>query len=122
VELAAKERVPWHELHCSRTAGAVWREMELLPREQRLAVLLHLRDPHGRTALPFFPIAGVATLQQIARALGIDDRALADLWRDLPMPDDQIAERLGVPRQRVINLRSSARKRLARRLRKEGLW
>lgn len=121
-EIAADDWVPWHELHRGRRADAVWREIKLLPREQRLVVLLHLRDSHRRTALRFFPITGVATLPEIAAAMGLNARALADLWRELPMPDEQIAERLGIPRQRVINLRSSARKRLARRLRKEGLW
>lgn len=120
-QLSAVEPVPWRELHSQRTARVVWREIQLLPLEQRLAVLLHLRDEWHSTALRFFPIAGVATLGDIAVAMGIDERALAELWRELPMPDSRIAERLGIPRQRVINLRSSARKRLARRLRKEGL-
>lgn len=120
-QLPSVECVPWRELHSQRTARAAWREIQLLPFEQRLAVLLHLRDEWHATALRFFPIAGVATLRDIAAAMGIDERALAGLWRELPMPDSRIAERLGIPRQRVINLRSSARKRLARRLRKEGL-
>jgi hypothetical protein len=43
--------------------------------------------------------------------------ALAALWNDLPLPDNALALRLGSPRQQVINLRMSARKRLANRLR-----
>jgi DNA-directed RNA polymerase specialized sigma subunit len=39
------------------------------------------------------------------------------LWRRLPVSDLEIAERLGVTRQQVINLRQAARQRLARGLR-----
>ena len=42
---------------------------------------------------------------------------LAALWPDLPLEDAAIAERLGLTRQQVINLRKSARARLGRRMR-----
>jgi hypothetical protein len=40
----------------------------------------------------------------------------AAMWNRLPLDDLTIAERLGVNRQRVINLRKSARERLTRRM------
>jgi predicted DNA-binding protein (UPF0251 family) len=43
---------------------------------------------------------------------------LAALWNDLPLEDLRIAEMLGISRQQVINLRKSARHRLARRVMK----
>ncbi len=40
---------------------------------------------------------------------------LARLWNDLPLDDITLAGHLGLTRQQVINLRSDARRRLARR-------
>jgi hypothetical protein len=42
---------------------------------------------------------------------------LRELWPTLPRDDQWIADRLGVTRRQVINLRKCARERLARRLR-----
>jgi DNA-binding CsgD family transcriptional regulator len=41
---------------------------------------------------------------------------LARIWKDLPLADQDIATRLDLNRQQVINLRKSARERLGRRL------
>jgi hypothetical protein len=41
---------------------------------------------------------------------------LSEIWGRLPVDDHTIAERLGLTRQQVINLRKSARARLARRM------
>jgi len=41
---------------------------------------------------------------------------LASLWNKLPLQDADIALLLGITRQQVINLRKSARERLARRV------
>jgi predicted DNA-binding protein (UPF0251 family) len=62
------------------------------------------------------PRTGTASLRVIADALDIPLPDLARLWHTLPLDDAQIAERLGVTRQQVINLRKSARDRLARRM------
>lgn len=94
-----------------------WVEIrQLLPR-QRAALLLNLRDAQGGNALDLFVLVGVATIRQIARALEMEAKSIARLWNDLPLSDAVIAERLGTTRQQVINLRKSARERLARRLR-----
>jgi CRP-like cAMP-binding protein len=58
----------------------------------------------------------VAGIRQIAEVLGIPIEEFAKLWNRLPLDDLAIAERLGVTRQRVINLRKSARERLTRRV------
>ena len=62
------------------------------------------------------PITGIATIHQIAEALDIPAEQFAVLWNRLPLDDATIADHLGVTRQQVINLRKSARERLARRL------
>jgi hypothetical protein len=47
----------------------------------------------------------------------MNEERLSALWNDLPADDRAIGEILACERQRVINLRMSARKRLANRMR-----
>lgn len=94
----------------------LWGEVSALPREQRRALLLNLRDASGRGVLDLFPLSGVAAVRDIARALEIPAEEMAALWNTLPLEDAVIAGFLGVKRQQVINLRMTARKRLARRM------
>jgi hypothetical protein len=94
----------------------LWGEIVELPKPQRLALLLNLRDGPASGALPEFPAAGVASLDAIAAALEWDAGELASRWQELPFDDDRIAALLGITRQQVINLRKAARARLARRL------
>jgi hypothetical protein len=93
----------------------LWSEITELPLKQRIALLLNLRDlQEGVIAL--LPVTGVATFRQIAEAVAMSAEEFAGLWNDLPLEDAAIAERLGMTRQQVINLRKSARARLARRI------
>jgi hypothetical protein len=94
----------------------LWEEIAELPARQRIALLLNLRDDHGGSALMLLPATGVASLRQIAAALEMEAEALARIWNDLPLADQQIAAQLKLTRQQVINLRKSARERLGRRL------
>jgi len=93
----------------------LWAEIATLPTNQRAALLLNLRDPDGGAALHAFPATGLVTHADLAGALDLDDRTLAELWDRLPLDDLAIAAQLGLSRQQVINLRKSARARLARR-------
>lgn len=93
----------------------LWDEIRLLPRQQRWALLLNLRDARGHAVLGLFPLTGVASIRQIAAVLEMPARELARLWRDLPLDDMDIAALLALTRQQVINLRKSARARLTRR-------
>jgi DNA-directed RNA polymerase specialized sigma24 family protein len=99
-----------------RFLEVVWDEVGRLPVRQRIALLLNLRDASGAGILWLMPIAGVATIRQIARVLEIHDAEFAALWRDIPIDDAAIGRRLGCTRQQVINLRVSARKRLLNRV------
>lgn len=94
----------------------LWEELQLLPPNQRAALLLNLKDAGGSGCITLFPATGVATLRQLAEALGMSADAFARLWNDLPLEDARIAELLGLTRQQVINARKSGRERLARRL------
>lgn len=95
---------------------AMWQEVLQLPPQQRVALLMNLRDPEGSDVITLFIVTGVATSADLAAALDLTELQLAELWMDLPLSDNAIADRLGIDRQRVINLRKSARERLARRL------
>lgn len=94
----------------------LWLEVQLLPPNQRAALLLNLRDAEGRGCIAMFLVTGVATLRQLAGALELTAERFAELWNDLPLEDQAIAELLGLTRQQVINARKSGRERLARRL------
>jgi RNA polymerase sigma factor (sigma-70 family) len=91
-------------------------EIQSLPIHQRAALLLNLRDQEGQELLTLLTEARAATLDQLAEALGISATKLAQLWNRLPIQDAEIAQELGLSRQQVINLRVSARRRLARRM------
>lgn len=93
----------------------LWIEICQLPPRQRAALLLNMRDARGG-GVNLFPVTGVASLRQVAEALSMSAEELAVLWNELPLEDAAIAERLCVTRQQVINLRKSARERLARRM------
>ncbi len=93
----------------------LWQEVCALPLRQRVALLLNLRDPQGHDIIGLLPVVGVAGIREIAQALEMPAEKLAALWAELPWEDTVIGEFLGVTRQQVINLRKSARERLARR-------
>ncbi len=94
----------------------LWSEIRALPSRQCAALLLNLRDEQGRGVVALFPVTGVATVRDIAAALGMPPEELAALWNALPLEDAAIAEQMRATRQQVINLRKSARTRLARRM------
>jgi RNA polymerase sigma factor (sigma-70 family) len=113
----AVEEQPETALHRKRFVTRLWAEIQDLPRAQRLALLLHLRDRRGNSVLFLFPLCGVATFGRIAAVLEVSEDSLAALWNELPADDNAIAGLLGCERQRVINLRMSSRKRLSNRMR-----
>jgi DNA-directed RNA polymerase specialized sigma24 family protein len=94
----------------------VWREIALLPPRQRIALLLGLRDETGSPIASLLILLRIATFDDLAVAVELTSGQLAAIWDQLPLPDSAIAERLDLSRQQVINLRKSARERLARRL------
>jgi len=95
----------------------LWEEICELPLRQRLALLLNLKDEYGNSQVEMLPFTGVATMRQIASVLEMSDEEFAELWNKLPMEDAQIAKRLNLTRQQIINLRKAARQRLAKRMR-----
>ena len=105
------------EMDMRASLGQIWQEITELPRNQRVALLLNLRDHIGDSALRLFPALGIASIRHVAQVLELDALELASMWSKLPLEDLDLAEMLGLSRQQVINLRKSARQRLARRAR-----
>ena len=94
----------------------LWHEICQLPRRQRVALLLNLRNPHGINVITLLPATGIATFEQIAQALEISTAEFEKLWAQLPLDDLHLAAYLGGTRQQVINLRKTARERLLKRM------
>lgn len=94
----------------------LWREICQLPRRQRVALLLNLKNPHGINTITLLPATGIATFEQLAQALEIPAPEFEKLWADLPLDDLRLADFLGATRQQVINLRKTARERLLKRM------
>jgi len=94
----------------------LWNEIRELQMPQRRALLLNLRDAQDRDALILFTLTGIVKSADVANLLGIPVEQFALLWRRLPLDDLAIGGVLGISRQQVINLRKSARARLARRM------
>lgn len=95
----------------------LWDEILELPANQRAALLLNLRDEGGGDMLSALLESGVVDPPGLAVALGLTAGEVAELLPGLPLEDLRVAERLGLTRQQVINLRKSARLRLGRRMR-----
>jgi hypothetical protein len=122
------EQTGMHEVSDSRAAVAdqverrifleyVWSEIGKLPLRQRMALLLNLTDPGGHSVICLLPAIGIASLREIASSLAMTEEQLAGIWNELPVDDRTIASYIGATRQQVINLRKTARERLARRSR-----
>jgi DNA-directed RNA polymerase specialized sigma24 family protein len=93
----------------------LWDEITQLPRLQRIALLLNLREANEGVAA-LLPVTGVASIRQIADAIEMPAGEFAALWNQLPLDDAAIASLLSLTRQQVINLRKAARARLGRRM------
>ena len=109
VDLALEQRLFFEQ---------VWREVCQLPVLQRVALLLNLRDSRDGGVISFLPFLGVASKEELARLLEMPYEEFQKVWNELPLDDLRIAQMFGITRQQVINLRKTARERLARRTRK----
>lgn len=108
------------DLHIENRAmlETVWREVGELRPLQRAVLLLNLRDIDGSNALALLVLLDIATIDEIAGAIGLPSESLAAIWSSLPLDDLRIGEMFSLRRQQVINLRQAARQRLGRRVRR----
>ena len=96
--------------------NTLWQEVLDLPANQRAALLLNLRDEEGQGVIELITATGLASFESLAAGMGMSVEQLRQIWDELPIEDDRIAASLSITRQQVINLRKSARSRLARRM------
>jgi hypothetical protein len=115
-QLAYMQADPATMLESRQLLDRLWAEICHLPRRQRVALLCNLRSQQGINMITLLPATGIASVEQIAAALEIPLPEFKQLWATLPLDDLRLAQYLGATRQQVINLRRSARDRLARRL------
>jgi RNA polymerase sigma factor (sigma-70 family) len=108
---------PFDHVEARQYLTVLWSEIRELRAPQRVALLLNLRDDDGLSPLVHLVGGGIATMEEIAAAIGVSAAQLTGMWDGLPLADSAIAEMLGLTRQQVINLRKSARERLTRRMR-----
>jgi hypothetical protein len=97
----------------------LWMEVCELPLPQRMALLLNMgsaAENQGGASLCSIADLGIAGFPAIAATLDMTVAELAAIWNEVPLEDHEIARTLRLERQQVINLRASARKRLARRM------
>jgi hypothetical protein len=97
----------------------LWLEVCKLPVPQRRALLLNLGagGAAGRgVGMWLIPDLGIASFSVLADKLEMTREQLAEIWNDLPLPDNETGRMFGLQRQQIINLRSAARERLMRRL------
>lgn len=102
--------------------AAIWEELQELPLRHRRAILLHLTDDQSDNFLLVFVVDGIASIRSIAQMLEMPAEEFAAMWNRLPLPDNDIAELMGLERQQVINLRQSARRSLRSRLSNRGFF
>ncbi len=117
ITVASSDAAPDDLVEQRDALETLWREVLLLPRHQRVALLLNLRDEEGRGMIGLLPLIGLATQDEIAAALDMPPSRLAAIWDELPRDDEWIARELKVTRRQVINFRKCARERLWRRTR-----
>ena len=92
----------------------LWDDVRELAPKQRAALLLNLRDAHGRECLSLLPLTRTATIAEIASAVEMPAERFAELWNELPLSDATIGELLQLTARQVIKLRRLARERLRR--------
>lgn len=94
------------------TIEKLWSEILQLNLEQRTVIILDILRENEYLLLVAH---GVASLKSIAEITALPDTVIAHFYNNSPC-DCEIANLLNCPKQRVVNLRSSARKRLNRRM------
>jgi hypothetical protein len=104
-----------HRVELRDSLRVLWGEITQLPLTQRAALLLNLRSSMGACLWLLIELRVVA-FRDLAACLGLTGESLAAIWNRLPLEDSEIATRLGLKRQQVINMRSAARQRLGRRM------
>ena len=94
---------PDAQVEIRQTLGRLWQGILALKPDYRVAYLLNIPGPgKSRGDIETFPIYGIATIEQIGAAVGLNERQFAVLWEDLDLAAAQ--------RTSAVELRGSAEK------------
>jgi hypothetical protein len=94
----------------------LWTEIVHLPVRQRIALLLSVREEGHASVTLIFAESSVASIREIAKAVGMSANEFAQILGTLPLDDKAISKRLGATCKQVMGYRVSARRRLLRRM------
>ena len=94
----------------------LWVEVCQLPLLHRIVLLLNLGSAGSGSSMCALADLGVTTFRRLAENLEMTEAELAGIWHRAPLDDREIAGRLHLERQQVVNLRASARQQLTRRM------
>ncbi|HEY3265937.1 MAG TPA: hypothetical protein VGM37_03355 [Armatimonadota bacterium] len=94
----------------------LWNEIGQLPPGQCGALLLNLRATGDLSGIEIFELTGIATLEEMAAAMGVTGEDLARVYFDLPLKDVVVAGILHVSVKNVTSMRFDAREKLRKRL------
>lgn len=84
---------------------AFWKVMEILPVQQRLALMLTFTDAVGDSWLQHILYNRIATVDEVSRVLGMDRLQIEEIGPDLPLDYGRAAELLGTSRTNARKLR-----------------
>ena len=115
-QIPATEDPTPSKLEFAEILAIVWAELTTVPSRHAAALLFHMRDANGDAMVHFLPALGIASIRQIAALVQVPADELAAIWNTLPWDDLRIAEFLSAERQQVINLRSTLRLRLRKKI------
>lgn len=102
-------------LEMRQTLVGMWEEICRLPEQQRSAFMLNCQDHNGEDIITLLMVSQVATLDQIARQLGMTVEQLAALWKRMPLDNADIALEMGATKQQVNKWRWKANEQLRKR-------
>jgi hypothetical protein len=92
----------------------IWERVRILDKPQPGVLLLQLPDSYSQNMLREFAGYGIASEDELARAVGLPLERLQALYARLPLTDQEIAQELGLESTKVRGIRQSARRRLKR--------
>lgn len=118
--LAAPSQDVEAELELRLSLRQLWQDIRELSPKQRAALLLNLRDAHGREIVSLLPDTGTASMEEVAEQVGIPLDQFTGLWDALPLSDAAIGDLIGASARQVIKFRRLARERLRRMAGRRG--
>jgi DNA-directed RNA polymerase specialized sigma24 family protein len=95
--------------------GKIWHEIQQLPFNQRFTLLLNMQEK-GFSGIHLLLFLQITTIAELSERLRMTMEEFAEVYNNLPLPDNEIAEMLKITEKQASNFRKVARERLQRKL------